>query len=244
MKKIILIIAVISFGLGLKAQNPFIITRIDTGDTINDSTIYVLTEDDEFTQTNYMYFTNITNQPVNLRMQMEVLHISNGATVQMCFGGNCVSDTITPVFNNQTVDPDSNTLFDLVYIYDDYTPTIIKINLLNADDLSILQTFKVYYIGETGLADVKQISHKADLNIYPNPAKSIASVAYTLPTECSNSSIIIKNMLGKEVRNIKINGNQSGKVNINIEHLSQGIYFCSIVCGETMISTKKMIVRH
>ncbi|MDR1848366.1 MAG: T9SS type A sorting domain-containing protein [Bacteroidales bacterium] len=243
MKKTILFIAVIAFGLSIKAQS-FLVTRGDDGTSITDSVVYELDAHEDI-RWDYIHLQNITDTAITLRMQIHRLQMAENASIGMCFGDQCLFDTIAQDVNLVTIQPQVEyTGFDLQYNYTNLNRSIIKVNLLNANDNAIIQSFLVYYEGLTSGLQAIEASNKASIGIYPNPANNIVCIKYTLPKNCSTPSLIVKNMLGKEVKNVKINNNQSGKVYLNTEDLTQGIYFCSIVCEEQAIVTKKMIVKH
>ncbi|MDR1006489.1 MAG: T9SS type A sorting domain-containing protein [Bacteroidales bacterium] len=243
MKKLALFIALTALTFGIKAQS-FRITTADGTEIVNNHT-FILNAADGGVRTEYIHFTNITSNPISVRVQIEKISLGPDADIFMCFAGTCLTDTLAPEANTATIGAgEEYTEFDLQYTYSTMNMSEVKVNLLNADDLSLIQSFTIFYAQTNGLNDAIETAKQASFNIYPNPADSKATIAYNLPSSCSNVRLIVKNMLGKEVANIKLDGSRSGKTSINTSSLPVGIYFCSIVCNEDAIVTKKMIVKH
>ncbi|MDR0789344.1 MAG: T9SS type A sorting domain-containing protein [Bacteroidales bacterium] len=244
MKKLVLFIASVAFGLGIQAQS-FRLTTPE-GTEIGSEVTFLLRPSDQGFKQEYIYMENLTQEPIAVRMQIEKLDMSEGSDIVMCFAGNCLLDTIAPVTNIATIEAGERyEEFDLQYTYSDMrTPSTVKVNLLNPADLTIIQSFIIHYSDtESGLGEITE-NRQASVNIYPNPVTTTTCIKYIMPKDCQSPSIIVKNMLGKEVKNVKISGSQSGKVYINTEDLSQGLYFCSIVCDNQTIATKKIVVKH
>jgi len=244
MKKTFLFLTIIAFSSLVMAQNPFRLID-EKGEEFVDSIFYKLTEHDMGIRTDFISITNITDSTISILMQIHKLQLAEEADAGMCFGGNCLLDTIAPAANIVILQSyEEYTGFDLQYKYENYDRSIIKINLLNAIDSSIMQSFFVYYDDEeVGLSEIAATT-KVFMSIVPNPVKTKTFITYSLSDNCKTPSIVVKNMLGKEICNVQINGNRSGKTNINMENLPNGLYFCSIVCEDQTIITKKIVVRH
>ena len=86
-----------------------------------------------------------------------------------------------------------------------------------------------YLIKNTGISDVMKTS---GLIIYPNPTNNHFFI------ECENcNSIRIYDMLGKEI----LTQNVNGKTEVNISHLSKGIYNVSILSEGKIIGNNKIM---
>jgi hypothetical protein len=77
---------------------------------------------------------------------------------------------------------------------------------------------------------------------YPNPAVSVVNVDYTLPATISHATVVISNMLGSRVKEIALT-DHSGKVQLPVYDLVNGIYFYSLVGDDQVILTRKFIVK-
>ena len=82
-----------------------------------------------------------------------------------------------------------------------------------------------------------------NMNVWPNPARTILNIEYSLTTE-SNVSIVLYNLLGKEVTTLLDENNiLAGKYSIqkDISAVQAGIYLCRIVTREG-IFTRKLVI--
>ncbi len=87
-----------------------------------------------------------------------------------------------------------------------------------------------------GIAGNQLSAFSNEWTIYPNPASKIVNLK--IDRLAGNSTIIITDLLGKEVMQQKINNLVSS---INIEALGKGIYFVSVITDEGK-TTRKLIV--
>jgi len=100
--------------------------------------------------------------------------------------------------------------------------------------------FVEFNAGTVGLTDYTNNKISVS-NPYPNPAKSQTSFNYQLPANTTNASIKIHNLLGSVVKEVQLTG-QSGKVNVNVNDLNDGVYFYSVVVNNETYETKRLIV--
>ena len=77
---------------------------------------------------------------------------------------------------------------------------------------------------------------------YPNPARNVMNVDYTIPVSVNRAAMIITNMLGSKVKEVTLE-NRSGKVQVPVSDLMNGIYFYSLVADDKLILTRKFVVR-
>lgn len=88
------------------------------------------------------------------------------------------------------------------------------------------------------------INSDFSLNLFPNPVKNSAKVIYTLNHD-DEVSIEIYNILGNKIKTISAEKQTSGKheVQINVETLSDGIYFIQLITGNSSEMRKFYISR-
>jgi len=77
---------------------------------------------------------------------------------------------------------------------------------------------------------------------YPNPATSVVNVDYALTTGISRASVVLTNMLGSRVKEIVLT-EQTGRIQIPVSELVNGIYFYSLVANDQVILTRKFVVK-
>ncbi|HLG34200.1 MAG TPA: T9SS type A sorting domain-containing protein, partial [Bacteroidia bacterium] len=75
----------------------------------------------------------------------------------------------------------------------------------------------------------------------PNPANNLTSINYNSTNV--NSRIVVYNLLGVAVKEVKLNSKQ-GALILATSDLNQGVYFYSLISGEKIMATKKLVVAH
>lgn len=78
-------------------------------------------------------------------------------------------------------------------------------------------------------------------NPFPNPANEYAAVFYKLPELKKQGNIIIYDINGKQVQNIKIDGTNE-YILFNNTNLNNGTYFYSLIVDNEILDSKKMII--
>jgi len=84
--------------------------------------------------------------------------------------------------------------------------------------------------GKVWSVAVKEVKQNKDFSFYPNPAKDELVVKYFSK---ETFQVEIYNILGNKVKSFSLNG---GQANVNIEELSNGIYFVRFKDDEKVIS--------
>jgi|SRR3954463_14708830 hypothetical protein len=77
---------------------------------------------------------------------------------------------------------------------------------------------------------------------YPNPSSTTFSINYQMK-ESSKGQLIMRDIIGKEVQSINL-VDREGRININTSQLPAGIYFYSLLVGNTTVATKKVIIQY
>ncbi|MBC7865158.1 MAG: T9SS type A sorting domain-containing protein [Bacteroidia bacterium] len=98
-----------------------------------------------------------------------------------------------------------------------------------------------YHITAVGVAETDTKSFNFS-NAYPNPATSVATIKYDFSVQ-AKTKIKLYNAVGSLVKEFKIE-DQNGKLNINTDELSNGLYFYSLIVNDKVTGTKKLIVAH
>ena len=76
---------------------------------------------------------------------------------------------------------------------------------------------------------------------YPNPASSTVHFDYDFNGN-SHVNAVVYNLLGQEVKALSVNGNH-GRIDISVDDLQPGIYFCSLQVNNAAVKTEKFIVK-
>ncbi len=76
---------------------------------------------------------------------------------------------------------------------------------------------------------------------YPNPVTTTAKFDYILPPSVTSASISIRNLLGTEMRNVKLE-QASGKAIVNTSGLPAGLYVYYLVLNNKVTSSRKLVI--
>lgn len=89
----------------------------------------------------------------------------------------------------------------------------------------------------TGIDDLDKDDF--EVNVYPNPASNFLMLKWNDSKEVT--SIRIKDILGKEVLTVYVNGRN--QVTISTQKLNKGIYFSELMNGSEVLISKKVILK-
>ena len=181
---------------------------------------------------------NLTNDDINVIMEQDVLETAEGIMMQFCWG-------LCMVGSGHLVSQ----------------PVAVPAQTLSEDIVALHCSFLE---GETGV--VKAIYHAYDQNnpdnkisiivlygqtantpeytvnlgqAYPHPATS--QVHFDL--QCNdNVEVVVYNLLGQEVKSQLVSAHQN-RVNIAVDDLQAGIYFCRFTINGAVVRTEKFIVK-
>lgn len=159
-----------------------------------------------------------------------------------CFAGGCFPDTVTVspmelslAAGQEVTDfsahikPSGSTGNSVVY-YKFY-------NLGNTKDtISVFVQTQIWHLGIND-------NSNADLSsAYPNPANTKFTVDYQLH-EQGTALLVLQNVLGSIVREEPISS-ESGKIQMNVSDLPEGIYIYSLNLNGKSLVTRKLLIRH
>ena len=101
----------------------------------------------------------------------------------------------------------------------------------------------VTYTYEAGVTGINELSAKGNIKTaFPNPATSYTKISYNINSG-KDARIVICNMLGSTVKEIKLNDFQN-TLTVSTADMKQGIYFYSLIVDGRTISSKKLIISH
>ena len=165
---------------------------------------------------------------------------------QFCWGGVCYpfltgtsthSDTIS---RGDTVDYGHNGFHSIFYSGTAMVTRKVHYQFYNIANAADSAGFTVQYTPT--LAGVNEINISEILfEAYPNPASTAVSIKYNTSNSTQKAEIVFYDMLGKEVKEVVLN-TQQGTTKINTDDLFAGIYFYSLVIGDKIYSTKKLVI--
>ena len=228
--------------MGVKAQN---FTFKDGGDNVLADTFFVEIDNGGGIDYSFIHFVNVSGADKTIKVKLTDVSLSSESSLQMCFNGSCLEVLVSP--DPITIQKDSiYDKFDLVYAYANGNNSLVKVNLVDAQDTNVVyQSIFVKYTTTVSL-DKPLVKPIVALNVdaYPNPTSNNVSIKYSLPSNYTNGKIVIRNMIGKTLKSINVKEGTSGKHTISTADLPSGVYFYSLMGNERTLSTKKLVVKH
>ncbi|MBS4061829.1 MAG: T9SS type A sorting domain-containing protein [Bacteroidetes bacterium] len=102
-------------------------------------------------------------------------------------------------------------------------------------------SFVVRYV--VSPASIEDIASKIKFgNAYPNPANNKVSFNYDFPIGVTTASLKIYNLLGQAVAEQSIS-ESTGRLEMPVNNLNEGVYLYSLTINNSVIVTKKLIIR-
>lgn len=243
MKKILLSILCLTLFTGIYAQN-FTLSYNNVNIAAG-ATLYFLGEPSVEIMEAHINITNNAEVAKYLNVKKVVLEGDTlpGTINSFCWG-LCYPDTTYCSAYPQSVQPGvTSDLF-----YGDYRPhnipgistvTYVFFDVENTND-SVSVTVK--YNASPASVDDELAGLVKFSGPYPNPAIDMVSIDYSIPESVYKASIAVTNLLGSKVMEVNLI-NRSGKAQIPVFDLDNGIYFYSLIADSRSILTRKFMVR-
>ena len=191
---------------------------------------------------------NVSNNTIDVRVDKSINNITPPQYSYFCWAGQCYNQATTSSPFTTTMAPGDSSVpgpagfiaylnpssavgtADVTYcFYDD----------LNAGD-SICITFN-YNAIVTGIREL-MASGVALTTPFPNPANAYAQIGLNLAS-VKNAKLVIYNMLGSVVREIKVTDKQK-LVTFSTTDFKNGIYLYSLINDDKVIASKKLVINH
>lgn len=249
MKKIYLLsFALFSAFSSIKAQSSLTVVDVNNGmaPVLNNAVInYTTVANDHITTEIDATNTSASTKYYKLRRFDDVLNA--GSNAYFCVGSaNCYPPTtytsvvtITLTAGQSLSSINQNLLLEIEEPSTTPGYSSIRYQIYNVNDANDVFTLTLKY-NDTG----SSIKESSDLfssvsNVYPSPAINKAYINVNANSEINNVTLTVTNSLGSIVSTKNINLS-SGKNNITIdsEPLASGIYFATILSGNTKIVKK------
>ena len=100
--------------------------------------------------------------------------------------------------------------------------------------------FLTYIIGGGVLANRTAQAAAFNFQVYPNPAQTSATIAYTVPTGTQAVALNVYNSLGQRVRTLS-GGLQAGRQQLALGSLPAGAYLVKLQIGDQLASRKVVV---
>ncbi len=190
----------------------------------------------------YVFVTNNSGATITVGCKKEHISVIAGTENTLCWG-NCfdtstyVSPIQIPIAGGATNNMDFIGDYKAHGIVGKSTIKYTFYDFANpTDEVSVNVEYSGITIGIDELLDEVDFS-----DAYPNPATNRVTFEYSLPVGVNEARIIIRDILGNTVKKSLIS-DKEGKLIVNTENLTNGMYFYSVIVNEKMISSRKLII--
>ncbi len=249
MKKLLLSLAlIIGLSVIVKAQDP--VTLSWNGVTYGDTVTVFGAPNEEGELTFHAVVHNNTDNGINVLVARTNIDVLDGTENSFCWPVICWSPMVDTSGQYQFIaagGQSEDDMFSGHYNYNDingnpqYGTSLVKYAFFDKDNFEIIDTVYVkYMLGYTGIDENGLTTAVSD--IYPNPASSFANVDFHLNSTVKSAEIKIVNLVGKVVKTIPLN-QKEGSVKVDLNNLSEGLYFYTVLVNGKIEKTKKLIVK-
>lgn len=191
----------------------------------------------EFVQ--HLRIRNLSDHDMDIIVERDILNTIEGATTFFCWGV-----CLTPDANiGRPVPVPAQTLSEeelqCHIMYDEGIVGLVSAMYYAYDANDPDRKISFRLLANNG-ADVAENTVSLGLP-YPNPANTQVHFDFK-DNSCDNLNVVVYNLLGQEVKSQLVSGNQ-GRVNIAVDDLQSGIYFCRFSANGEVLKTEKFIVK-
>ena len=236
MKKRIFTLALMMSVIMLNAQS---IKLFYASQVLNDNdTIQEILYDDENEINTFVGYQNTTGNAIEFRVRKDVLLLNEETTDILFCLGECYTGNLSLPISlgaNENVPANAENAFHATYT-GCKDAALVKYTFYNTENESDKVSFYIHYSEGTGLRENEM---QVSLRAYPNPAVNTVSIDYVAPG--NNTSLVIKNLAGREVYRTPVG--QSGKKQVNVSKFYAGMYFYGLESDGKMLCTKKLLIK-
>lgn len=243
MKKLLLSFALVASAIFASAQA---INFEQDGVVIENGQEIIVTEIAEWGEfTLELQIRNNTDAELPIVVEKEEIQMVDSTQNFFCWG-QCLSPTLfvspaVPLAGN-TVSEHGMLSFHHMFYSVSWTPgtSVVKYSAYPENDRDNVIFFYALFAYEATSAE--EVSYNNTFGQgYPNPASSVINFDYSLNSS-DMATVNIFNLLGQQVMQENINGGQ-GSLNISVEDLQEGVYFCNFIVNNEVVKTSKFVVK-
>lgn len=247
MKRLILSIGILACSIAAMAQNSLVVlydgVEVSNDFSVNiDSVLNVGMYNEAIV---YAQVKNKSNDAVVVRVRRTVTDSVVGSQNQICFAGLCFSPDVWNSVTTENLasgEVTNEESFSGHYLPNEhYGVTKILYTFYNEANPNDTASFTVYF--NYGYLSVDDLLAKSNISAaFPNPAKSVVNFDYQFSSQVTSASVKVYNLVGQQVKTENING-LSGRCEISVADLPEGVYFASLVLNDQLAKTQRVIVK-
>jgi|GEM_PF-5986907 len=255
MGKILLFAFLLSLGFAASAQTILINDTsgaLVNGDTVTFTEYYRDGGQTAWDHKKFVTITNNTTDTMVLTLSRTEIQIIAGSYDFYCYGQTCLGPVKagdqpfrTSATDTVRVDPGAMAAGDSPYtVYLDSAKSGVAIYQYEFSDKRNRANNANFFVRWIirNVTSLEENKLNSEFSIYPNPAKSNATLNFKKELNFERQEIQLFNILGEQVHTAPLKKG-SRMHELNVEGFPKGIYFVNVVTNGTRVSSKKMIVR-
>lgn len=231
---ILLSLSLIGQNLTLSNENG----QLNFGDTI-----HVFIANDDAVET-HVYITNTSTNAIDVLVKKDIIDLLPAAYSTFCWG-QCFAPHVIISPNSITIESNATNTNGF---YSDYSAmgedgySVVRFVFYDENNVNDSNhVFIKYHSSPTSVNESLSIISEIS-NPFPNPANNLTSFNYVLAPNVKDAKIVIMNVTGQIVQEVKLQQGTS-KVTVNLSQHSNGLYFYSLIANNTTVSTRKLIIQ-
>lgn len=213
----------------------------DEARAVIDDTLFVQVSKQDTEAGVYVYVKSLILEQMNVSVQISPEEGSGILPVNICVANVCKDGAFSEPFTIGTTER-TGVHFEVESANASPLSGVIQFIVTKNEREGETETRFVKFVNNTS-APVITKQPKSVIDAYPNPANNVVNFQYSTSASTQSASVIIRNMVGKVVKEIVLEETGTAQKKINISELTSGVYFYSFVLDGVVISTKKLVVR-
>lgn len=203
----------------------------------NRDTVFLPVDENAADVDAFFGYRNETDATFSFKIRKEVIFKGEDADVMFCIGDCYIGNesAILTMQPNAVVADDDPLALHIIYS-GSTDPALIKYTFYKTENPEDAVSFYAAYGNVSGVRETDMVK---TLRAYPNPAVRNVTIEYVAPD--NNSSLVIKNLTGKEVYRATVGS--AGAKHIDVTSMPAGVYFYGIESDGKMICTKKLLIK-
>lgn len=121
------------------------------------------------------------------------------------------------------------------------TDEVEELRKENADIKQQLAELKALVMTNSGTSAATISGASLEQSI-PNPARSVATIRYNVPTNTTSARLTLVNAKGQVLKELSLNSSSAGQVSLNTANLPAGVYTYTLVVDGQRAASKQLVV--
>jgi hypothetical protein len=244
MKKILLSLFCLSLFAGTFAQS-FSLQDTNGVAIAAGSTYQILGDPSDIVMTAKIHVKNnsAVDKQVKVKKVIQAADTLPGTLNYFCWGvcyapWTYISPFAQPILAGQVTDQ----------FYGDYNPqtipgkSFVTFVFFDVDNVNDSVAVKVEFNASPSSIGDTPKAHASVSAAYPNPAVTNLNLEYNISGQVNSAKVVVSNILGSQVKEVQLES-FSGRIQVPVSDLVNGIYFYSIVADKQLVLTRKFVVK-